>query len=389
MIGQEGEAGKVMAAIAKQLKVSKNSPCLCGSGKKWKNCCGLHTDRDPIFLEAALKTARAYKKSQGNITALPAGIWRAFERASLNRFTCLYPGCHEKPVNCHLVPENVLRSYYGGHCKEYGMEDALGLRFVRTGIREAGGLPVFCNHHDNDLFRKIDQIHTSPETQEQYFLFSLKAAAFSLRKCQCLLGIDSQIEIIRPFLIQEELQPETGSHFTIDISHLEEQYIRFVANLNFFKSAMDAYVSGSWNYYLTFHRVIPSVSPIFCGASLNPSHDLKLQKINNSSKAIMLSCTLFTAQDGTHVLLGCPNGASQNLFRELLRQLELIDEQTFIASINNLITSSPETLLLPETFALDESDAEKIDAARQLVNLALRGHAIFDLRDPNVPVKFI
>ena len=120
-------------------------------------------------------------------------------------------------MNCHLVPENVLRSYYGGHCKEYGMEDTSGLSFVRTGIGKAGGLPVFCNHHDNGLFKEIDQLQICPETKEQYFLFALKAAAFSLRKCQYLLGIDSQIEIIRPFIIQEELKPTTGSHLTIDI----------------------------------------------------------------------------------------------------------------------------------------------------------------------------
>jgi hypothetical protein len=389
MIGQDGEAGKVMAAIAKQLKIGRSSPCFCGSGKKWKNCCGLHPDQDPIFLEAALKTARAYKKSQGIITALPVGIWRAFERASLNRFKCLYPGCPEKPVNCHLVPENVLRSYYGGHCKEYGMQDTLGLNFVRTGIREAGGLPVFCNHHDNDLFKKIDQLQIPPGTKEQYFLFALKASAFSLRKCQYLLGIDSQVEIIRPFLIQEELHPATGSHFTIDISHLQEQYTRFVANLDFYKSAIDAYLSQSWDDYLTLHRILPSTTPIFGGALLNPSQDLKLRKINSSSEAIMMGCSIFTAQDGTHILLSCPKGASQNLYREFLQQLELADEQIFVTVINNFLTIYPDTLLMPDTFTVTESDAKKITVARQLANSALQGHTIFDLRDPNTAVKFI
>ena len=275
-----------MAAIARQLKVGQNSPCLCGCGKKWKNCCGLYPDRDPIFLENALKTARAYTKSQGKIRFLPAGIFKSFERSSLSRLRCLYPQCQEKPVNCHLAPENVLRSHFGGHCSKYGMDDTKGFRFIKTGIGDAGGLPVFCNQHDNDTFKKIDKLQITPNTKAEYFLFALKAVAFSLRKCQCLLGIDSQIEIIRPFLIQEELQPESGSHFKIDISHLEEQYIRFVANLNFFKSAMDAYVSGSWNYYLTFHRVIPTTTPIFCSPLVNPSHDLKLRKINNSSEAI-------------------------------------------------------------------------------------------------------
>jgi hypothetical protein len=131
------------------------------------------------------------------------------------------------------------------------------------------------------------------------------------------------------------------------------------------------------------------VNPIFCGAALNPSHDLKLRKINSSKEAVMMSCSIFTAQDGTHVLLSCPSGASQNLYREFLQQLELADEQTFIVVINNLLTASPETLLLPETFALNETDAKKISDAHQVASAALRGCATFDPRDPDTSVKFI
>ena len=227
MIGQEGEAGKVMAAIARQLKIGRNSLCLCGSSQKWKHCCGLHPDRDPIFLQAALKTARAYKNSQGTISALPAGIWRAFERTSLNRFRCLYPGCHEKPVNCHLVSENVLRSYYGGHCKEYGMEDTSGLSFVRTGIGKAGGLPVFCNHHDNGLFKEIDQLQIFLK-QNTIFPICIESGSFFSSKLSVSLGHRQPNRDHSTVYYPGGAKANNCSHLTIDISNLQEQYVRFL-----------------------------------------------------------------------------------------------------------------------------------------------------------------
>lgn len=272
---------------------------------------------------------------------------------------------------------------------KYGMEDSQGLRFVKSGISDAGSLPVFCNQHDNDIFRKVDQLQIAPKTKEQYFLLALKGVAFSLRKCQCLLGIESQVEIVRPFIMQEELQAAPGSHFTIDLSLLQEQYIRFVSNLSFYKKAIDAYQCRSWDHYVTLHRVVPTTTAIFCGLLVNPSHDLKLRKINNSKEAIMISCSIFTAQDSTHILLSCPNGASAGLYREFLQQLELVDEQTFLTVINNFLTIYPDTLLLPKTFTLSEGDTKKIVTAQKVASFALRGDATSDLQDANTAVKFI
>lgn len=385
MIGEEGEASKVAATIANVLKIKRNSLCFCGSGEKWKNCCGSNPGHNPIFIETALDIARAYKQSQGQISRLPAGIWKRFEKASLRRFSCLYPGCKKKPVRCHLVPESILRSYYGGHCKEYRMEDISGLSFVSRGVGEAGCLPVFCSQHDNLLFRKIDQMEVQENLDEQYFLFALKATAFALRKTQYLLGIDSQVEIVRPFLIQAP----KGSHITIDISHLETQYIRFVTCAYFYREAIEAYISKNWKYYLTSHRVIRSSLPIFFAALTNPSHDLTLQPINDTTEAIVMSCSAFMKQEGLHVLVSCPGGASQRLYLNLLRQLDHVDDEAFATVVNNLLTVSVETLLMPQSFALTESDAVKIGSANQLATAALKGQATYDLQDTNTPITFI
>ena len=35
-----GEIAKKIITVAKGVKVGRNDPCPCGSGKKYKNCCG-------------------------------------------------------------------------------------------------------------------------------------------------------------------------------------------------------------------------------------------------------------------------------------------------------------------------------------------------------------
>jgi hypothetical protein len=389
MIGKEGEASKVGAALATALKITGNSLCFCGSGKNWKSCCGANSTHDPVFIESALRAARAYKNSQGVIVGIPVGIWRAFEKASLNRFSCLFPGCREKPVSCHLVPENALRSSYGGHCTEYRMEDGSGLRFVRRGIGDAGCLPVFCSRHDNDLFKPIDPMKLSSPTQEQFFLFALKAVAFSLRKNQYLLSIDSQMEIVRPFLIQEKLNAQHGSRLTIDISHLQDQYIRYNSCFKFYKEAIEAYASEAWDYYSTLHRVISSTRPIFLAGLINPSHDLHLRKVNHTNEPIVISCSVFTAEDRTHILLSCPKGLSQDLYRDFLRQLETADDRTFKTVVNNFLTISAETLLMPEGFEMNDDNYRKVGAAQTHARLALKGHAALDLCDRRAAIDFI
>ena len=157
-MGMEDDARRVATALAHAIKIDRNSLCFCGSLKDFKNCCGSESRANLIFIKNAVDTAQAYRKSQGGqIRFVPANIWKKFEKASLRRLRCLYPGCNSKPANCHLIPENILRTNYGGHCKEYKIYGS-GFEFTKVGINGAGCLPVFCPNHDHDLFTQIDQL---------------------------------------------------------------------------------------------------------------------------------------------------------------------------------------------------------------------------------------
>jgi len=160
---------RVVGALAKALKIQRNSLCFCGSASKFKKCCGSLNNNKLTFLDEALEMANAYALSQNRqVTGIPSGFWNQLEIASLNRFLCLYPGCTNKPINCHLIPQNILRSSFGGHCKEYRL---VGQRpqFGKVGINKAGCLPVFCSSHDDSIFKKIDTLRIDPASKEQVF----------------------------------------------------------------------------------------------------------------------------------------------------------------------------------------------------------------------------
>jgi hypothetical protein len=217
----------------------------------------------------------------------------------------------------------------------------------------------------------------------------LKATAFSLRKTQGLLGIDSQIQIARPFLLQEAHSAPKGSHFTLDVSNLEIQYIRYKACFQFYKESVKAHSAQDWKYYLSIRRIIQSRRPVFFSGLINPSHDLTGKKINDTHDAIAMSCSVFTAGNETHALLSCPEGPSKRLYAALLQQLEKSDDQTFKAVMNNLLTTSAESLLMPEAFEMNVEQAKKVRSATQRATLALKGEQVLDLRDESYAVSFV
>jgi hypothetical protein len=391
MMKRRSELISVVGALAKTLKVQRNSLCFCGSGRKFKQCCGSFNNDKPIFLDNALDIANNYAISQGRkITGIPSGIWNRFETASLNRFLCLYPGCTNKPVNCHLIPENLLRSSFGGHCKEYRVVGAQP-QFGKVGITNAGCLPVFCSGHDDSLFKEIDALTIERISKEQEFLIGLKAIAFSLRKVQYLIGIDSQVEILRPFILSDVNKDKLkGKRIVISINHLQKQYISFITEYNLFQECVSAHKAGQLDFFSSAFRDIPYDGLAFASTVTTIPCDLKGKETNTSADAIAITCSIFTIDNCLRVIFSCPRGISATSYLQFLRQLAEIDDDEFITIVNNVLTFSPDSALMPESFSPSEDDLRKIIAARQFVGQSLKpGGSVFDLKNTNQAVRFI
>jgi len=392
MTDKENEANKYTHALAKRLGIGRNSLCFCASGKKFKRCHCFNSENDLAFLEDELNTLIAYKDSQeGYLGDIPRGIWKKFEQAALNNFTCLYPGCSGKAINSHLIPKNILASNYGGHCAIYKIDDVLKTwQFVKAGIGKDAALSVFCKKHDNDLFKKIDDLNIDFSSSEQLFLIAFKEIGFSFRKTQYLLNLDSHVEMFKPFYIQKTQNLPPGSNVTIDLSYFHGQYIRYIAVNEFWQKSVSALEKKDWNFFSHFNRSISYTKPLFFAAFLNPSHDLNGQKINTTGKAIAMTCTIFTKDGFLNVVMSCPDKTSTGAYQKFFQQLASVDDEVFITVINNILTMSAEEIILSENFSLTQDELDKINNARTLPAQALISpDIIFDLKNSDQAVKFI
>jgi len=383
---------RIVNDLARALIVKRNSLCFCGSTSKFKKCCGSLNNMDLTFidnltfLEEALETAKAYALSQGRpITGIPAGIWRQAETASLNRLICLYPGCTNKPINCHLTPRNVLRSSFGGHCKEYTLV-GLEPQFGKVGINKAGCLPVFCADHDDRIFKRVDTLRIDRNSKEHMFLLGLKAIAFSLRRTQYYLGIDSQVAIFGALGGLSE-----RNHIDISIDHLQDQYVRFIVTYNFFQECVFAYAASDFDFFVSLYRSMPYKDLMFASTFTTIPYDLEGQKINQPAEvAVAIACNIFTIDNQLHVIYSCPRGNSATFHQNFLRQLGEVDDDEFIIILNNILTLRVEAALMPVSFSPSEDDLRKINAAGQFAKQSMQpGGPAFDLKNTSRAIKFI
>ncbi len=360
------EAPRIVQALANAMRVGTDALCICGTGRPYGQCCRAKSGRQLAFSKTAFDAVLKYRDSQGGtVKRIPQGLFRQFREAAMQRLSCLYPHCPRATVSCHLIPESVLRSSFGGHCLEYRLQDvSTKSAFVRTGVGEAGTSGVFCSEHDNDLFTDVDKPVVDFTSHKHLFLLAFKAIAFSLRQVQHLLGIDFQVEVFRPWLLSADPNLQSTTNIQIDISHFHEQYRRFVITYDAFVNAVEALEGDRWDYFSHLHRSIDREVPMFFADFMNPSHDLHGQRITVATTAINMTCSVWTQQKLSHVTFACPEGPSEVAYAGLLEQLRRTDDHTFALVMNNLLTAASNKPLLPPDFVVDKKLLDNINALR-------------------------
>ncbi len=388
----KNEAQKIVRGLASALELSTHSLCFCGTGKQYGECCEKASADKLIPTEKTFRAALKYSKSQGGqIKSLPVRLFNQFLQKGINKLTCLYPNCTAKPVSCHLIPKNVLRTTFGSHCLDYRMQDGSNQsNFIRTGVGLAGAVPVFCSKHDHDIFHEIDTA-IDITLPKQQFLLALKAVAFSLRRTQILLSVDSQVEIFRPVLMFHSGTSRGRQHTTININHLSEQYRRFRIAHSVFQHFVDTLQKEDWDSFAYLRRDVPHGGSLFYAGFTNPSHDLHKQRINTPHVPVHITLNVIARKGNLRVFFACPNNASKEAYATLFQQLEAVDNQTIVNVINTILTVQPETLLLPRGLSLTDDDVAKMKALRVRAKecLASSGNKIFDLSDASQAVQFV
>jgi hypothetical protein len=225
--------------------------------------------------------------------------------------------------------------------------------FAKTGVGQAGTIPVFCAQHDNDIFQQIDKLNIDLNNQEHLFKIAFKTIAFSFRHVQYLMGIDSQVEIFRPLLyLDNQANTPVQSHVTLQISkHTCEQYLRLEITNDVFRESIKILRKKEYEKFSYFHRTLDYNGKIFFSGLVNPLFDLAGKRIGNRKTPINMALNIFTKEKKIYVLIACPP-KSRKLYSNLLNQLKNAKEEAFITFLNEVLESTSNKPLLPLNFNL-------------------------------------
>jgi len=116
---------------------------------------------------------------------------------------CLFSDCENKSINSHLIQRNGILSNISsdGHLYELKVIDVnkfgkekYPINFKKLGIKQALSYKLFCNKHDTNLFKNIENTQSNYESYESFILFSYRALCCELRKKET--GIEENTRIL-------------------------------------------------------------------------------------------------------------------------------------------------------------------------------------------------
>jgi hypothetical protein len=156
-----------MKPLKSGMKIGRNDPCWCGSGKKYKKCHLNREDEEPIQpwqLDKGLKRVLAARQ------CLAPDPWKQ--------------DCSPQIGRAHTVPRSgsLAKIARDGHVYSFrfsvqGLLKASGaLRPELVGINQASTFTGFCSEHDRAIFAPLETMPFTA-TPEQCFLLCYRAVA--------------------------------------------------------------------------------------------------------------------------------------------------------------------------------------------------------------------
>lgn len=129
---------------------------------------------------------------------------------------CLVNDCSETAINSHLIQQNGILSNISinGHLTELKMMDAYKwnkkespVNFRKVGIKQALSHKVFCDKHDTEIFKPIENNKADFETYESFLLFSYRAVCAEISKKR--LAIEKYNRLINANTLTGKIDKDT------------------------------------------------------------------------------------------------------------------------------------------------------------------------------------
>ncbi len=352
------------------LKIGRNDPCWCGSGKKYKRCHWGRENLPPLNpFEVAKKQKRLFGKKY-----------------------CLHPeaspeDCDRNIVRAHTVQRSggLSRIAKDGHV--YGYNPNM-VSFIKNegrvkpeliGIKEASTFTGFCQKHDSETFKAIES-HPFAVNQETMFLFAYRALCrevFAKRRQSDSLPILEDLDQGLDKLSQRLLHEYHELHslgVKVGLKEIEK-----------IKSEYDAVLLNKDYSNVKFYVVrIRETAELMCSGIAYPDFDFdgnKLQDLTDlSARLEAITFSIITAHVGSLVIfswLQAGNGPAHKLIESLSRmtRTDLPHAVTrFVISCSENVYFSP---LWWESLKEDEREKIQSRVSDQVLPHTLRGPDAF------------
>lgn len=319
-------------------KIGRNSPCWCGSGKKFKYCHNGRTEQD-----------------------LPNPyIVANHSRKIFSEGVCLHPDASSetcssaKPIQSHSLQRSGALNAIAekGHVLASlpTLEDLFknkgqtGLR--KVGLGKASTFPGFCSQHDSSLFKPIEG-KTLVFNRSTAYLFAYRAIALEIQRKTTALKQQSMIRSIadrgrdplEQFLIQKTYAEfiaglELGIN---DLSRIKQVYDLVIKE--------DSYA----NVHYIIHE-FDSIIPLVVSSSFLPSTDFKgtlIQDLSHMGELEHVTITI-TSYEGKSMLIWAWVGRDDGVAAQFARSfLSIPIEHRADAIINAALVISENVFVRP------------------------------------------
>lgn len=129
-------------------------------------------------------------------------ILRNIRRHVINKkWECMVEGCTESAINSHLLQrhgilDNILEDNHMVEMRPMDIfkwnKDASPMTFKKVGLNEAISYPLFCNHHDTELFLDIENDNPNITDYRSQLLFSYRCVCAEIRKKEIEIEFDKR-----------------------------------------------------------------------------------------------------------------------------------------------------------------------------------------------------
>lgn len=225
-------------------------------------------------------------------------IGEIFETVRKKKWKCLHSNCNKIAINSHLGQQNGILSKIQdeGHVYQVKPTNAhhwnkkLPFKFKKLGVRQALSWPIFCNDHDDELFKYIENKNLVLTDYRTFLSFSYRTISSEIRKKE--IGIEKNNQTINSFELDGEIDKNSFERANIGLEYgikLLEKLQDILANeINIPTNAFKYYCYELPRYDLFISTVMTVIPNELDGIEIPENYNLYIHFIPRKGKTILL-----------------------------------------------------------------------------------------------------